>query len=99
MISGLFNVYSYCLLAEHKNSNNYSLTEEMLTMDRLVRDFSAKDPEGLCDIMKVWSSLTIASVLRGRENNPSFLNTLTEGLSTYKDTYLFKHLTRKIDDD
>lgn len=75
MVSGLFNTYTYSQVAESKYPS-YSIYQELQTLDRLVRLHSQKDPEGLYDLMKSWSSLTIASILRDMEGNPSFMNTL-----------------------
>lgn len=74
MISGLFNTYSYSQLANTKYSSN-SIYHELLTLDRLVREHSLIDLEGLYGLMKSWSSLTIASILRDMEGKPSFMNT------------------------
>lgn len=98
MISGLFNTYTYSQVAENKYPS-YSTYQELQTLDRLVRVHSQRDPEGLYDLMKSWSSLTIASILRDMENNPSFMNTLLEGLSQHRDTPLLHHLIRRVEDD
>lgn len=74
MISGLFNTYTYSILMESKYMN-YSIYQELLTMDRLVRELPARNPEGLYDIMKAWSSLTIACILRDMEDNTYFIDT------------------------
>lgn len=79
MISGLFNTYTYSQVAENKYPS-YSIYQELLTLDRLARNHSVGDPEGFYDLMKSWSSLTIASILRDMEGNPSFINTLLDGL-------------------
>lgn len=57
------------------------------------------DPEGLYDLMKAWFSLTIASVLLDMEGNPSFTNTLIEGMASQRDTPLLRHLTRMVESD
>lgn len=71
MISGLFNIHTYSHLAEHKYLS-YSIYKELQILDQLIRDNSRLDPEGIYDLMKAWSSLTIASILRDMEGNPSF---------------------------
>lgn len=98
MISGLFNTYTYSQVAEGKYPS-YSIYQELQTLDRLVRDHSRRDPEGLYDLMKSWSSLTIASILRDTEGNSSFIETLLEGLAQHRGTPLLNHMTRKVDDD
>lgn len=98
MVSGLFNTYVYSQVAENKYQS-YSIYQELITLDRLVRDHSKRDPEGFYDVMKAWSSLTIASILRDTENNPSFMTTLLEGLSQQSTTPLLQHLIRKIESD
>lgn len=98
MISGLFNTHTYGYLTEHKYLS-YSIYKELQTLDNLVRDHSRSDPEGLYNLMKAWSSLTIASILRDMEGNPSFMNTLLEGLATQRSTPLLQYTTKKIESD
>lgn len=98
MISGLFNTYTYSQLAETKYPS-YSIYQELLTLDRLARNHSHRDPEGFYDLMKSWSSLTIASILRDMEGNPSFMDILLDGPNHHRDTPLLKHLIRKVEND
>lgn len=98
MISGLFNTHCYSHLTEHKYPS-YSIYNELKQLDRLVMEHSRQDPEGLYDLMKAWSSLTIASILRDMEGNPSFMNTLLKGLINQKDTPLIQHMTKRVESD
>lgn len=49
--------------------------------------------------MKSWSSLTIASILRDMEGNPSFMDTLLEGLNSIREAPLLQHMIRKVESD
>lgn len=98
MISGLFNTHSYSRLAENKYLS-YSIYNELIILDNLVKDHSRSDPEGLYDLMKSWSSLTIASILRDMERNPSFMDTLLEGLNSQREAPLLQHMIRKVESD
>lgn len=97
MLSSLFNTYLYSQVAESKYPN-YDLYQEVKKIDDLVKESSSMDPEGIYNLLKSWSSITISCIIRDTEGDKSFNDTLKEGLRQYSGLPLYQHLMRPIED-
>lgn len=94
MVSSWFN----CLVYSHLNRDKYPGHDLYFAVRDLIHDccdYSRMYPVEVYDIMKVWSSLVIASILRDMEGNDTFYRAIRDS-TPHNGHNLIKNMTKKI---